>query len=197
MVWAIWNNRNEVVWKQKGKKHIDIVSSAIRVLNNWESAEDQSFDISIGCMTQKHGDMCWKQPTIRTVKVNTDAALFNESNLYSFAMVVRDHERKLLIAKSSCKQGTLNPEVAKAVGIREALSWIKNNAWPASELESDYLRAIQVIRCSSVNLSYFDRIIDECKNLLTELESKNVTLSFVKRSANMVAHYLTRYYFFS
>lgn len=54
--------------------------------------------------------------------------------------------------------------------------------------------AVQAIRCSSFNFSYFVRVIDECKKLLVELESRNMALKFVKRSANKIAHYLTKYW---
>ncbi|XP_074322699.1 uncharacterized protein LOC141659673 [Apium graveolens] len=132
-------------------------------------------------------------PQIGTVKVNTDAALFEHSNCFSFAMVARDHEGTMLEAASSCRPGSLHPELAEIIGIREALSWIKNKNWSSTVVESDCLGAIQAIRCSSINLSYLGRVVDECRKLLDDLESRNVSLKFVKRSANMVAHYLARY----
>lgn len=137
--------------------------------------------------------MCWKQPQTSIIKVNIDAALFEGSNLYSYAKIARNHDGQMLQAKSSCRRGNTNPEMAEAVGIRKALSWIKEHNWPKVVVESDCLGAIQAIRCSSVNLSYLGRVIDECKRLLIELKSSNVTLSFVKRSANTVTHYLARY----
>lgn len=193
IAWMIWNNRNDVVWKQRGREYKDIVTLAIQILNNWEFAQDKSFDFSFGFISQTEGDMCWKQPQTGTIKINTDAALFEDSNLYSYAMIARNHEGQMLQVKSSCRQGNADPEMAEAVGIREALSWIKEHNWPQGIVESDCLGAIQAIRCSSINLSYLGRVIDECKRLLLELKSRNVTLRFVKRSANMVAHYLARY----
>lgn len=73
---------------------------------------------------------------------------------------------------------------------REALSWVKSKDWPAAVVEIDCLSAIQAIGCSSVNLSYLGRVIDECKQLIVDLDSPNVILKFVKRFANMVVHYI-------
>lgn len=101
-------------------------------------------------------------------------------------MIARDHNGQMLKAKSSCKQGSMNPELTEAIGIREALNWVKEQEWTATILESDCLFAVQAIRCSSFNFSYFGRVIDECKKLLVELESRNVVLKFVKRSANKI-----------
>lgn len=193
IAWSIWKNRNGVVWQQKGRESKDIVASALQILNNWESAQDKSFDNSFGFIIQSDGDTHWQQPQAGTVKINTDAALFEDSQTYSHAMVARNHEGTLLEAKSSCKTGSIHPELAESIGIREALSWIKTKDWQEVIVESDCLGAIQAIRCSSINFSYLGRVIDECKKLLVELESRNVTLKFVKRSANSVAHYLAKY----
>lgn len=59
------------------------------------------------------------------VKINTDAAIFSDTNRFSHAQVVRDHNGELVEAMSRCHQGTISPETAEAMGIREALSWIK------------------------------------------------------------------------
>lgn len=60
-------------------------------------------------------------------------------------------------------------------------------------IETDCLFVVQAIRCSSVQFSYLGRVIDECKGLVSELKNRIVTLNFVKRSANKVAHFLARH----
>lgn len=49
-----------------------------------------------------------------TIKVNCDAALF--------AFVARDHRGEVVDARSKCSLGRVAPEIAEAIGIREALS---------------------------------------------------------------------------
>lgn len=108
-------------------------------------------------------------------------------------MVARDHTGELLVATASCKHGQINPELAEAIGIKEALSWVKNKIEQPVTIETDCLTVVQAIRCSSVNLSYLGRIVDECKSLVNELKNRHVALNFVKRSANKVAHFLARH----
>lgn len=55
-------------------------------------------------------------------------------------------------------------------------------------IETDCLAVVQIVRCSCINLSYLGKIVDDCKGLLVELKERNVTLSFVKLYANMIAH---------
>lgn len=108
-------------------------------------------------------------------------------------MVATNHKGELVEAISRCRQGTISSNVAMAIRIREALSWIKQKKWRSVEVESDYLVAIQSIRCSTALCSYFGRVIEKCKQLLNGLNDRDTSLSFVKRSANNLAHYLVRY----
>lgn len=56
----------------------------------------------------------------------------------------------------------------------------------------DCLALIQAIRYSSTNLSYLGMVVQECKSLMVSLKERNITLSFVKLSANKVAHFIAR-----
>lgn len=123
------------------------------------------------------------------IKINTNATLFEESGTYSYSMVVRDHYGALVAATIHYKQGMLDPEMAEAFGVKEALSRVKEKAYSEVIIESDCLVLIQAIRSSSVTISYLGRIVKEFKDLLASLDECNVTLNFVKHSANKVAHF--------
>ena len=76
---------------------------------------------------------------------------------------------------------------------REALSWTKGQSCEDIIVEADYLVVVQEIRSDTRLLSYFDRVIQECKKSGGGVKGKQVTLKFVKRSANRVTYYLARY----
>lgn len=61
VAWVIWKNRNDIVWKKKGKEYDEIVKSGVQVLKNWKSAQDKLFDTSTGFLTQSDGDVHWRQ----------------------------------------------------------------------------------------------------------------------------------------
>lgn len=122
-------------------------------------------------------------------KVNTDPAIFQASNCYFFAFAARNHKGELLEARSSCKQGHINPECAETMGIQK-LSWVKDKGMTDVIIETDCFVAVQAIRSAAQLLSYFGRLIQQCKMLLEELKNKGVILRFVKRSANNLAHTL-------
>uniref|UniRef100_A0A162A543 Piwi domain-containing protein n=1 Tax=Daucus carota subsp. sativus TaxID=79200 RepID=A0A162A543_DAUCS len=49
------------------------------------------------------------------------------------------NEGNMLEAAWSCKQGSIEPELVEAIGIREALSWVYSRPWPRVVVETDCL----------------------------------------------------------
>ncbi|XP_074337781.1 uncharacterized protein LOC141674977 [Apium graveolens] len=141
-------------------------------------------------MTSADGAKHWTIPNDNTIKVNCDAAIFEATNCYSFAFVARDHRGEVLKARSKYNLGNITLESVEAMGVREALSWIKDSHLSNVFVETDCLVVVQAIRGRGATLSYFDRIIDECKS--SDLKDRNVDVKFVKRSTNMVAHFLAK-----
>ena len=84
----------------------------------------------------------------------------------------------------------INSELGEALGVREALSWIKRRQWSNVVVETDSLLVVQALRANMGMTSYFGNIIDDCKLLLRDLVS--VSVYFVKRSANEAANALAR-----
>lgn len=104
--------------------------------------------------------------------------------------MIRDHRGLLVEAKARCKVGRSAPEVAEILGNKESLSWIKGRALRDMEVQSDCLLAIQAIKSNTSHFFYFGRVVEDCRNLLSELKHCNVSLRLIKRSVNSVAHFL-------
>ncbi|KAM6542729.1 hypothetical protein CsatB_007176 [Cannabis sativa] len=127
--------------------------------------------------------------------INVDAALFHRDNSYGFGIVARYSLGKLIEAKTCYKAGSYSAEVVEALGFKEALNWIKSTNWQNVELETDSLLTVQAIRSKQKMSSIFGLIIQDCCHLLSTLP--NVKISFIKRSANRVAHAIARHSRFS
>ena len=90
-------------------------------------------------MNQDDGDEHWHTHMFSRVKINADTSIFDDTNCYSHAFVVRNGEGKLIEARSKCLKGQPNPDLAKALGVREVLSWVKDNNCNEAIVESDCL----------------------------------------------------------
>ncbi|KAM6574548.1 hypothetical protein CsatA_022875 [Cannabis sativa] len=137
---------------------------------------------------ESEGSEHWSKPVTDKIKVNVDGAIFEAEGWYGTGLVARNCHGHLLEARSCSKLGYLEAAVVEAIGIKEALSWIKDKQWRDVQLETDCLVAVQVVHYSVLLRSPFGVVIQECKELLDSL--KSVQIHFVKRSANKAAHYM-------
>ncbi|KAM6586073.1 hypothetical protein CsatB_013075 [Cannabis sativa] len=187
-LWVVWKMRNEVVWNSISRLSEEVIHTAQVNFLDWCNAQQLEKDTLPGSnlvLSEK-----WCPPTFPSVKVNVDGALFNSNGRYGVGMVARCAAGVMLQARTVLKSGMLQPHEVEAIGIKEALSWIKSNGWNGVVLESDCLRAISDIKSNKNMVSIYGHIISDCKVLCTEVS--NLSLSCVKRSANRVAHCLAR-----
>ncbi|KAK9149091.1 hypothetical protein Scep_007848 [Stephania cephalantha] len=70
--------------------------------------------------------------------------------------------------------GILNPKEAEALGLREALSWLKVEKGGRVLIEVDAMEIVTALRSKFIDLSYFGSLIEDCKILLTNLRSHGV-----------------------
>lgn len=190
--WLVWRSRNELIWNKRSIDPNEVVLSASSILDQWSSVQDRSYDQFLGYMTPEDGMERWSKPVGNSIKINSDAAIFAELNSFGCAMVVRDSSGQLVEASVKKFTGKTSVETAEVMGIREALSWVKQMDVHNVTIESDSLSMIQAIRSAFPCFSYLGRLVKECRVLLSSMQQRNIQLRFVKRSANQVAHYLAR-----
>ncbi|XP_060965698.1 uncharacterized protein LOC133034601 [Cannabis sativa] len=187
-LWAVWKMRNEVVWNSISPSSEEVIHVANVNFSDWCKAqqfEKETLPMHTSVVREK-----WCPPNFPCIKVNVDGAIFAPEGRFGVGMVARCAAGMVLQAKSVLKTGLLQPHGVEALGFKEALSWIKSNGWVGVILESDCLRVISDIQSNKSMVSPYSHIILECKALCAEIG--NISLSFVKRSANRVAHCLAR-----
>ncbi|XP_074376770.1 uncharacterized protein LOC141718284 [Apium graveolens] len=100
--WEIWKNRNAIIWKQYGS----------------EFSED--------------GLEQWVRPLDGMIKINVDTTIFEDTSKYCYSMIARDGAGELVTATAKCRSGTIVPEMAKAIGIKEAVKLDKTRGYSTS-----------------------------------------------------------------
>uniref|UniRef100_A0A803QG24 RNase H type-1 domain-containing protein n=1 Tax=Cannabis sativa TaxID=3483 RepID=A0A803QG24_CANSA len=132
----------------------------------------------------------WTKPADNTIKINVDGATFETENAYGYGIVACDSEGNVIDFVAKYFYGSFSAEVVEALEVKEALSWLKDKGWNMVEVETDSLLTVQEIFNQQQMTSVFGLITHDCKSFLSSLS--NVSLRFVKRSANKVAHYVAR-----
>lgn len=132
----------------------------------------------------------WSTPVTNQIKVNVDGAIFEVDGRFGMGCLDRGSDGRMLQAFIVGKVCSVQPEIAEIIGIKEALSWIDGHFWSNVVMETDSLVCVQDIKNTLFMPSQFGLLVQDCRD---SLKSKcNITLRFVKRSANKAAHYLAR-----
>ena len=105
-------------------------------------------------------------------------------------MGVRNSEGQFLVAAAQSFKGHVEVDVAEAVAIREALSWLKNRGWSHVIVKSDAQSVVHVINDQVVGPSVLGTVVYDISLLKTKFV--NISFRFSKRSANRVAHAIAR-----
>ncbi|KAM6585542.1 hypothetical protein CsatB_012544 [Cannabis sativa] len=189
--WALWNARNNTVWKDKSSTVSAVLTSAKTTLDHWKKAQDNICLSSMFFDNKGDGAELWTKPGNNHIKINVDAALFPQEHSYGYGIVARDSTGHLIEAKTGYFEGDLDASTVEALSIKEALSWIKSKNWQNVEIESDSMISVQGIRGNQMINSLFGLILHDCQILLSSLPF--VSLRFIRRSANRVAHVVARH----
>lgn len=159
-------------------------------LNQWQEAQGRTTEALIQLGNTGDGANSWVAPQMVTIKVNVDAAIFKDPSAFGVGLIARDSRGELMYAHSTYYRDDVSPELAKVMAIKEALSWIMKQTGEDFQLESDCLVAVQAIRSNVTMTSPFGVVVEDCRKLIRN--SNKVNLSFVRRSANMAAHFLAK-----
>ncbi|XP_043812710.1 uncharacterized protein LOC110614869 [Manihot esculenta] len=175
--WALWHNRNNVVWKAQGRTASGVFFMALNFLQQWRGACSDS----TSCTNVVSVLTVWSPPPQGWIKVNIDASLNSQRSSLGFGCVVRDANGRFIAAKAGCFCSQMEVKCAEAVAFREALSWIKECGWDRVLFESDAQVLIVSINNTSLDdLSPFDLLVQDCKLLLSSYEEARC--AFIHRS---------------
>uniref|UniRef100_A0A803P625 RNase H type-1 domain-containing protein n=1 Tax=Cannabis sativa TaxID=3483 RepID=A0A803P625_CANSA len=182
----------EAMFKQVEKAKRDDIAVLCWAL--WKTRNELLLVPTTTFLIEEDGWETWQRPPATKLKINVDAATFDNNGTFSFVCVARDANGSLVEAITRCQTRNTTLELAEAMGVREAISWIKQKAWYGTVVETDCLSVVQAIRSNLPFLSYFGSIISDCKLFLEQM--RDVSVNFIRRSTKRVAHSLARASYF-
>lgn len=97
--WNIWKARNEV-WKSKSTLVSEVLSTSVVFLDQWKIAHNRDSCANLPMAVAGDGARTWVKPQSSQIKINVDAALFEESNCFSFGLVAHDCWGDLIEART-------------------------------------------------------------------------------------------------
>uniref|UniRef100_A0A803P703 Uncharacterized protein n=1 Tax=Cannabis sativa TaxID=3483 RepID=A0A803P703_CANSA len=123
--------------------------------------QDKSSLLSLSLLQHDNNIERWTKPDSDTVKLNVDGALFEKENAYGFGIVARDLLGRLVDLKAKYHGGNYPAEVVEALGIKEALSRLKDKEWNQVDIETNSMITVQAIFSNQHMTSAFGLIVNE------------------------------------
>lgn len=120
--------------------------------------------------------------------MNIDAAVFQNRSI-GVGSVLRDSNGQFLYARCRCLDGARQPREAEAIGLKEAMLWVKELGITHCLVETDL--KVLVDACNGKpGEAYFGNIVLNCLELIKRID--HVLVKFIYSSANNVAHVLAK-----
>ena len=104
--------------------------------------------------------------------------------------MLRNAQGQFVCCFTKCFNGLLNAKEAKAIGMREAVLWVRQQGVQQVIFETDAKSTVDALNNKKTDNSEFGSIISECRDLFNQM--LRFKYNFIRREANVIAHSLAR-----
>lgn len=125
----------------------------------------------------------WTKPPPGFLKINIDVAVFIDENKFSVDICIRDALDHFVSVKLLHFEGSPEPREAEVL---QGLLWAHELGLQNIMFELDCKSAVDGICERSTGNSDFNVLLAQCRSLFSNFS--NSMVSFIRRSANIVAH---------
>ncbi|VFQ67130.1 unnamed protein product [Cuscuta campestris] len=122
VLWEAWQQRNQLVWKNRSLSITFVAERAIRGLQEWQAARPGSLEARLGSGDRMHK---WRAPVRGVLKCNVDASFNIRTSVARVGVVVRDDQGNFLRGAHFGLGRLEDAQMAEATGLREALRWLR------------------------------------------------------------------------
>lgn len=122
------------------------------------------------------------------MKINMDAAIFKEQDLYGADINIRRDQGNFISTKTVLAKGNIEPKEVEAWSLLQALKWLSELQFHIFILEIHCKAIMDCLNLNHKGLSDFYYLIQSCNTVLHCYPNSKVSLG--RRKANQVVHSL-------
>lgn len=160
--WCLWNLRNRWVWDRIMGSDFGVYSTAVNMVNDWKRALGSRQTGRVETTATRR----WSPPAKGWLKLNIDAAVFAGNGNVGVSSVIRIEAGEFVRARARRITANVQPREAEAIGMKEALAWIKELGLKKCIVETD--SKLLANACKGVEgRSYFHTIVLDCIHILS------------------------------
>ncbi|KAL8500875.1 hypothetical protein ACS0TY_020451 [Phlomoides rotata] len=121
VVWRLWKDRNNKVWNGRTVEARSTVFFTQKFYADWAGLRGQASSAPRVCFCP-----AWHRPPVGCIKLNVDGAFFANTHEMWFGLVLYDSHGRHICSRSLLLPELYSSEEGEAIGLFEALSWIKS-----------------------------------------------------------------------
>ncbi|XP_073041771.1 uncharacterized protein [Primulina eburnea] len=187
--WLIWGVRCTFLHDQEKQELQPPRTNASVLLEDYRAAvRDLSINQHHSATTSQE---TWQPPLEGTVRIDVDASFNTAAKVCGLGGVIRGNDGTMVIAFGLAIPKPDTVVMGELFAIREGLRLAKERGFHDICICSDSLLAVQAVTSPTSDLSYVGSCAQEIR--CSCLDFTNATLSHVRRSANEVAHFLSKF----
>ncbi|KAM6574462.1 hypothetical protein CsatA_022789 [Cannabis sativa] len=133
----------------------------------------------------------WRPPDVDQFKLNVDETVDTPQNVIGVGTILSDSNGHVVAAFSKKLNGNFSSHEMEATTLFQSLNWAIQQQLPLTQIKTDALMVVSALRGPFNSISSFNDLIVDISCLLSFLP--NVTITHVKRTANMAAHGLAKF----
>ncbi|XP_019163544.1 PREDICTED: uncharacterized protein LOC109159890 [Ipomoea nil] len=184
--WSIWQGRNAVVWSRKVRQPAQVHAKVARLLHEWA----QMAEFEVGGVDGQPSEHTDQGLSIDSLHIFVDAAVFPESHEASYGIFIKYSNGVFFGAGHGPMNCLDDAHLAESMAIKEALLWAKDLNLTKVIVFSDCQTVCNFFKSSLPDFTYTGCILNKCREIQRDFDS--MSLCFVPRSLNIVAHTLAR-----
>ncbi|KAK2399873.1 splicing factor SF3a60 protein [Trifolium repens] len=124
VVWIIWNNRNNSIWKDVVESGLCLDFKALQVWEDWFTVQSMMQPRRQHTLQQQQNTV-WQKPSYGWFKCNVDAGFHKELNKTSAGWCLHDHLGWFIMAETTWINGNCSIVEGKSIALIEALRAIE------------------------------------------------------------------------
>ncbi|XP_021724891.1 uncharacterized protein LOC110692199 [Chenopodium quinoa] len=186
LAWAMWTSRNKALFENSPHDPILLATGFSKYVSDFQVYSAKVFGGRRG--NGGISNSTWKKPPAGTLKINVDAATFDDA--VGLGVVARNSHGDIVFTGARRWRGRWDSCIAEAAaihfGVELAIRFGYRDVW----CESDALNVVQKIQQKQLGYNYVFLFISSIISLSSSFSS--FICSHVKRGGNTVAHFLAR-----
>jgi len=183
ILWRLWKNRNDLVFKGKQFDAPDVIRRAVEDVEEWRQNLQRSF-LPKHIERSEQQVIKWKQPPHGWVKCNSDGAWNAERSKCGIGWVLRNSDKNVLWMGARAIPKAQSALVTEAEALRWAVLSLSRLNYRKVIFESDSQQLVSIL-VDNDDMPTLDPIIQDIKFLLQHFEETKFV--FMHRGGNGVA----------